>query len=819
MGKKTVAEEITLVQKMMCKVFGKTLGIEDIFPIVDIGKKKSKYFKKPLVTTTFDKEKKDFFLFKRIEGFDRFIDSDDEIRKHAMDLAVLLNNMKDRNRLQLTYVIDDKNKCFEKKMINEKEDIEFFNEWKKHKYKQFEKKKKMRVYAGIKTNDLNLGTAEVLKHLKFEPMNVKENFNLLFDWFNLDKRSGCPQRDIPKSILSELGNPSISLLRILYKSYLIDNGEYLRIGDYYAKVMRLTVPSYILNINNLLKDLMRLDTNVIMSVFLQKDDKLKKQLKSKADFAESAIMNLNSTNKKIAENINIMLDLAEKHHLTFFNSEIIIITYDKNREKLLSQEIDFQSFKGAYVTTENYNAIEYYFDAFPGMKNYINEGMVLTSFHEGELVLGGSYENNDDNIFIFEDILNREPDNPKKGILNRYNFYDLRKEVNSTLISAPTGRGKSVLLNYIINGLYKIHGNDFHFFIADYGGSYINFINRINQDLPDEEKIVYKKLSLETEEYMNIMDLEYGKELTKGTIKKKIPLIKAFLSSAFKDELSNDEEILIDIALQETYEQFLFGKSKRANIQNGIENKYYYIDKYINSGLKDKKSFLKAMPTIADLPMIIGSSIYIQNSFPEETRRGLINKISNFIKQNETSVFCQTSTNVITNKRVIVDFKEILKVNKYLANLYLIYYTNNRYLRFIEEDLKEKPKIILIDEYPQFLSSNPQIEKYVDTLLKTGRKEKIDTYLVVQNINAYNKDFFENAGSVVILRPKTKSEIENIKDAIGVDDDFIKPAMNIKTVKGEYSEIFVISLLGDRIEKTALRLKLNNFEKKYFTLG
>jgi len=819
MGKKTVAEEITFVQKMVCGIFGKTIGIEDVFPIIDIGRKKSKYFKKPLSLVTFDKERKDFFLFKRTESFDRFIDSDNEIRRHAMELAVLLNNMKDKSRLQLTYIIDDKDKCFEEKMKTENEPVKFFNEWKKHKYEQFKRKKKMKVYAGVKASDLNLGTAEVLKHLRFEPMNVKESFNFLFDWFNLDKRSGCPQREIPRSILSELGDPSVSLLRILYKSYLIDNGEHLRIGDYYAKVMRLTMPSYVLNINNLLKDLMRLDTNVIVSVFLKKDDNLKKQLQNKANFAESAIMSINSVNKRIAENIKTMLDLAEKHHLTFFNSEVVIITYDKNKEKLLSQEIDFQNFKGAYVTTENYNAIEYYFDAIPGMKSYAPEGMVLTSFHEGELVLGGSYENDNDNMFIFEDILNQEPENPEKGVLNRYNFYDPRKEVNSTLISAPTGRGKSVLLNYIVNGLYRFHGNDFNFFIADYGGSYINFVNRINQDLPEEEKIVYKKLSLETKEYMNILDLEYGKEITEGMIKKKIPLVKAFLTAAFKDELSNDEEILIDIALQELYNQFLFGKSKRANIDGGIENKYYYIDKYTESKFKDKESFLKAMPTIADLPMIIGSSTHIQNSFPEETRRALINKISNFIKQNETAVFCKNSTDVITNKRVIVDFKEVLKTNKYLANLYLLYYTNNRYLRFIEEDLKGKPKIILIDEYPQFLSSNPQIEKYVDTLFKTGRKEKIDTYLVSQNINTYNKDFFENVGSVIILRPKTKSEIENIKEAIGVDDDFIEPAMRIKTVKGEYSEIFVISLLGDRIEKTALRLRLNEFEKKYFTLG
>jgi hypothetical protein len=323
-------------------------------------------------------------------------------------------------------------------------------------------------------------------------------------------------------------------------------------------------------------------------------------------------------------------------------------------------------------------------------------------------------------------------------------------------------------------------------------------------------------------EYMNILDLEFGKELNEKNVQevidKKIPLVKEFFKSAFREELSGDEELLIDVSLQELYRQYLFGTLKKSNIDNGIENKYYYIDRYIESGFKDKKAFFKAMPTIEDIPAIIGVTENIRNSFSEEVRKNFINKISNFIKQTDTRIFTKTSTDVITNKRVIVDFKEVLKPNPYLANLYLIYYTNNRYLRFIEDDLKGKPKIILIDEYPQFLSSNPLIEKYIDMLLKTGRKENIDTYMVAQNVKTYNKDFFENIGSVIFLRPNTLAEVENIKDALGVDDDFIAPVMNIKTVKGEYSEIFVISILGDKIEKTALRLKLNEFDKKYFTI-
>jgi len=818
MGKKTAGDEITLIQKMLCKVFGRTVGMEDVFPIVDIQKRKLKYFKDPVAKVLFDKERLDFYLFKRTETFDRFIDSDEEYRKYAINLAGILNNLKDKDRFQITYIIDSKEECFKRQMTEKKEFLDFFNEWKKYKYEQFKNKKKVRIYAGVRNRYFNLSIAEVLKQLKFEPMNIKETFNFLFDWFNPDKRSGCPEKDIPRAILAQLGDPSISLLRILYKSYIIDNGEYLQIGPYYLRVYKLTVPSYELNINNLLKDLLKLDTNVILNVYFEKRENLKKELISKMNFTDSALLNINSVNKKIGDNIRMLLDLSEKYHLDFFESEITVITYDRDKEKILDQEITFEEFKSASLMLENYNAVESYFEAIPGMKGYINESIVLSSYHAAKLALMGSYENNNDNLFIFEDILNKEPDNPNKGVLNRYNFYDKRKEVNSTLVSAPTGRGKSVLLNYILAGLYRMHGNDFHFFVADYGGSYSNLIKKINEYLPEEEKIVYKYLSLESEETMNVLDLEYGKEITKEMIKKKIPLIKMFLVSAFKETLSGDEEILLDIALQELYEQFLFGKSKKACLENGIENKYYYIDKYVESGFKDKESFLKAMPTLLELPMIIGSSTHIHNSFPETVRKSLISKISNLAKQTETSVFCKTSTDIVTNKRIIVDFKEILKANRYLANLYLIYYTNNRYLRFIEPDLKKKPKVILIDEYPQFLSSNPQIEKYIDMLLKTGRKESIDTYLVAQNINTYNKDFFENVGSVVILRPKTKNEIENIKEAIGVDDDFIAPAMQIKTVKGEYSEIFVISLLGDRIEKTALRLRLNDFEKEYFTI-
>ena len=821
--KKTVPEEVTFVQQMLCKIFGKPIGIEDVFPITDISQTKSRYFKSPLTVVNLDRPKADFVMFKREETFDQFIKSENEIRRESMEIASLLNNLKDGSRLQLSFIIDEEDKCFKEKMLKKKEFIPYFDNWKKHKFEQFRRKKKMKVYAGTKLQDLNLSMSELIKALRFKPMNTKETFNFLFDRFNLDKRSGCPEKNIPSTILNELGDPSISLLRILYKSYIVDNGEYLKIGDYYAKVYRLTIPSYFLNINELLKDLVRLDTNVALNIFLRKDSKIKKALKSKKDFAMSAIMGTNSTNKLIAENIEKLLNLAEKHHLSFFNSEIVIVAYDKNKEKILNQEIDFQNYKEALLTLENYSAVETYFESsIPGVKGYAEEGFVVTSFHEGELVLGGSYEDKNDNLFIFEDILNKETDAENKGILNRYNFYDKRKTVNSTLISAPTGKGKSVLLNYIINGLFMIHKEDFNFFIADYGGSYINLVNKLNEYLPEEEKIVYKKIVMGQNEYMNILDLEFGKELNEKNVQevidKKIPLVKEFFKSAFREELSGDEELLIDVSLQELYHQYLFGNLKKSNIDNGIENKYYYIDRYIESGFKDKDAFLKAMPTIEDIPAIIGVTENIRNSFSEEVRKNFINKISNFIKQTDTRIFTKTSTDVITNKRVIVDFKEVLKPNPYLANLYLIYYTNNRYLRFIEEDIKGKPKIILIDEYPQFLSSNPLIEKYIDMLLKTGRKENIDTYMVAQNVKTYNKDFFENIGSVIFLRPNTLAEVENIKDALGVDDDFIAPVMNIKTVKGEYSEIFVISILGDKIEKTALRLKLNEFDKEYFTI-
>lgn len=807
--------KVDFLNKMVCNILGIPTAIDDIIDIVNIKTVRNPVEKEEKLTLLeFSNEARNLFMFKRTEIFDNNSLNDKEFFERAKNFTKYLNKLKDE-QISFTLRIDEVDKHLENYMLNNSEDNfhPFFKEWKKEKYNQIKKDKKIKVFAGVRKYNYNGNIDRLLKKMYFEPMKELEVFNYLYDVFNPDKRANNPMRPIPKNIAIKLKDPSVSLLRILYDSYIEDMNNYIAIGDYYLKVYKITMPGLDININKLIKDLLKVKGNILLNVHFKKS-KSKSKLLSRRKLAKSSLLSSTSgINNFISENITKLLKFTEANHLALTECEITFVVYTKSFKDIEELEINFDEWSEAKVMFERYEGIEEYFRAaVPGLKNEVKNGVILSSLHQAELMLMSSYYEKD-TTFIFH--------SPDK-VLAKYPFFDPKKHVNSTLISAPTGSGKSVLLNYIYLNFFILFKDKLNSFIIDYGGSYKNLVEILNKNLKEKDKIVYLDLKPNNEEGLNIFDLEFGKEITDEMINTKVQLLVQFFKAAFNQNgLTNEEITLLDVALQETYKKFLFDNSyKKYDNTKSILEKEYYIDKYIKSGYTDVDSFLLAMPTINDLPFIISSTQSIRNSFEEETIRSLTQKISNFVKTSMTKVFTKPSKKLITNKHVIIDLKNVIAADRsyYLASLYFLYYATSRYQTFIGKDIKDERKLIFIDEYPQILKATPSVESFVDMLLKTGRKEKIDTFLIAQNVNSFHPDFYNNIGNLILFKPKTKAEVENVNKILALNEYFLKNLDEIESIKGKYSEFMVLNLRND-IEKSILRLVLNGFEKKYLTLG
>jgi len=790
-----------MINEMMTKILNNKKTINSIIDIIDIKNSGEIILK----------DESEYVMFKREDMFDNFVLSDNEFFERSFNIAKHINRFEDFQSFSLLIKLDSVDYNFRKYMTQKREYLPFFDEYKKHKYDQFKNRKHIKIYGGCQkkySNKIQL----FLEDMKFEKMDGVEAFSFLYDHFNLDKRRNSG-RSLPKHIVKKLKDPSISLMRILYDSYIEDMHNYIAIGDYYVKLYEVTYPPQNLNINKLLADLHKMDSNVMINIHFTKSDSYRNILTTKKNRTKGALLStLTSINYHIQKNIEKMEEFLDKYHMTTTECTITVALYNKSLQRLEEDMFDLKEWSDAHFMFDRYRSIQSYFELIPGLKKFHQNGLYLSSLHQSQLLLASNYDTKPSSS-LFVDM---------NDYVHIYNFIDPKKSVNSGLISAPTGRGKSVLLNYIYFQFFIHFGKKLNSFILDYGGSYKNLVNGLNEELKDEEKIVYKTLSVDSDEKINIFDLEYGKEINDKVIRSKISLLIHFFKAAFKNSLDEGEEVLLDVALQETYKHILFDDDyKKYDLSSGnYDNRKFYIDRYIESGYQDIDSFLNAMPTIHDLVKILSSIQSIRNSFSEDVRKSLVEKISNFSKISSCQMFMGKSTSIVTNKHVVIDIKPLVGADKsgYLATLFFIYYAQSRYMRFIDPDIKDEHKLMLIDEYPRMLKATPAIEEFVDMLLKTGRKEHIDTFLVSQNVNTYHPDFFENIGNVIVFKPNTPSEIDKIKSVLGVNEDFIEIANNIKTIKGKYSEIMIISINGENIEKTVVKFELNDWDKRYFTI-
>jgi hypothetical protein len=791
------SEKQSSLNKMMLKILGTKTFIDEIVPLVNIGKD----------FLEFENGTK-IHMFKRelMQNFD--VLHGNEFFDKSFALSKYIDKMKDGDSIGLYIKIDNFDYGYTKFMTNEKASSnKFITEFKRNKYEQTKNHKHITVYAGIRGDSLNQSNKILLEKMKFVPMNSIEHFSFIYDHMNPDKRKNDLNTPPPSQLMKKLNSDSVSILRLIYDSYIEDSSSGFFIGEHKLKNYEVIMPPHNMNINGLIKDVVKLKSNSLITINFIKNNNYLAKLRKKRKFAKGSLLSfLNAINSSIDQNITKLEEFVIENHSSMTECSVSITLYNKNHSELDKDELVFNAWDGAVAMYNRLDAVKSYMN-LPAYSRRYKDSFILSSTHQAHLINVTSYSKNISPSIFFD----------KNNIINRYDFHDKRKLVNSCLISAPSGRGKSVLLNYIYTQYHILFDGAMNSFILDYGGSYGPLIAEMNNYLTEENQVVYKKLSVDSAEIYNIFDLEFGREITDLMIRQKVAVLIHFFKMAFKGELRNQDETLLDISLYEMYKKFIFDDDYK---KMDDDREYFFLENYMNSGMKSVDNFINAMPTFADLSYIMSSTDSIRNSFETEIVLKMNNMLSNFSRNTRTSSFLGKSTSLISNKNLVVDIKEIIAVDSsgYLASLYFAYFASSKYVSFINPEIKKERKMFIVDEYPRILKATPEVEDFVEMLLKTGRKEGIDTYLIAQNVSTFKEDFYENIGTFVIFKPNTVKELDKLKDIIGCNDDFIDYANNIESVPGKYSEVLLLSFTGDNIDKSMLKLELNEFDIKHMTI-
>lgn len=794
---KSSAMKQSKIKQTEFNLFGVKKRISQYFPIIDIDNGVVELDMGDKIT-----------MYKKNSNNDYGAYTEKEIELISKGFSKYFETLKDDSSINMAIHLDNKKENFEK-MFNTKSGNEGVDLYKKSKQKEFEKTKFIDVYYGFDSFSHSKRTQGLMKKFKAKPMNTDEVVSYIYDKLNPDHRTNDGSIIFkPTQFKNDYHAGNSEFINLLYQSFFEENEGGFYVGEHKVKVYNLVELSDNMNINDLISDLSSLKSNVLINVQAIKNDAKMSSFKRKATISGSSFMTaVYQKNKYVSYNIKKMISYIEKRHNSLMLVNLSIILINNNEKELEDDFIDLNKWNGAVVTLNRYNSLFEYSKAIPGMIRKSNFNYYLPSDYASKLFIPKSYMN-EPTTSIF-----RSQDN----LMTPFSFKSSHRKINSNAIIAPTGSGKSVLANYILNTRFieADAGNNLLGLLIDLGGSYNNLVKYYNQYLPEDKKIVYKHLN--TKEYYNVCDMDFGKKFTNEDVEEKIRLLLKFLRVALETEnhpISQEEEVVLLKGIRSMYRMAFIEDKFLTDDQNDT-----FFDIYVKSDYSDKEAFIKAMPTLSDLVTMIQTDVNIINSSSASVRSDITGKIQVFLSTEAGALFSNKSTEIITGRIVIIDFNDFLtgEDSGKLPVLFLQFFINNRYQYFIRKDFEYLEKIILVDEYPQFLKIQPGIEKTVDFLLKTGRKKGIDTTIIVQNPGTIHRDFFPNLGTIIAFNLNLPSQIRDLEAKLGMENEgYLDIMENLEYVDKVYSDFIVIEVTG--LHKAIFRLQLSDFDKDLMTI-
>jgi conjugal transfer ATP-binding protein TraC len=338
-----------------------------------------------------------------------------------------------------------------------------------------------------------------------------------------------------------------------------------------------------------------------------------------------------------------------------------------------------------------------------------------------------------------------------RGQLMFLNFFDGSEGYNA-IIAAMTGSGKSVLSQHIINSYYSLPFVS-NIWVVDVGESYKNLCENLGGQYIDFNE----NMDFVINPFSDCEDLSEDMDLF-------ISLIAKMAKPT--ENVSDTEKAVIEEAIRIT-----FTKHAKATCID-------YIIETLQQMAEESSDYPKKNAAI-----IISTNLF---------RWGSNGTYGKFFKG--------TNNLNLSNKFVVLELKN-LSHREDLRNVVLmvLFYHISRVI-YVDDD-KSRKKILIFDEAWQFLDDQ-KIAKFINRAYRTFRKHGSSAITITQSINDFyvneaTQEMMFQASYWLLLKQKPESiNLLRREEKVSLSDYEFQLLENIRTVKGKYSEIFIITPLG-----------------------
>lgn len=550
-----------------------------------------------------------------------------------------------------------------------------------------------------------------------------------------------------------------------------------------------------------------------------------------------------SYNARIKGAIDFLEENSRKNNDPAMGVAIAMTTWADD-EKLLSKRLQnaqriLQGWGGADVTLRSGDAMELFASTIPGFSSSVASRVMLFPASELSGILPLERPSS---IWDFGAV-------PFTSIDNKLMPYQPGSSQQTTwvsLIFAPPGKGKSVLLNTlqlaccIAPGIARLPLMT----VIDVGESVSGLIDLIKSGLPPsrEHEAGYFKLQMKPEFSVNVMDTQLGFRFPRPEERDFIVSFLAMLATpAGRVKPYESVYEMLGLVVDELYSRYSDRETPK-KYERGVDKKvdlaldsfnfspdesaswYEVVDELFRRGMVIEAARAQrfAVPIISDVPSVLNSTqvkdIYGKIVI-EETREFLPDFVSRMIASSlrEYKIFGSPTQWDLSNCRVIgIDLNDVRgpgeSGKKQTALMYAFsqnvasrnYYLHPEMLQDIPRicpemyrefhkarinDVAEEVKTVSYDEFHN-TGGLEGIRRIVGLNIREGRKWNIQVFLASQLIEDFDEDMVKNATSTYILSADNAVTVEQCRTTFGLTDSMVAALEKYVTAPGRFLAIY-----------------------------
>ena len=419
------------------------------------------------------------------------------------------------------------------------------------------------------------------------------------------------------------------------------------------------------------------------------------------------------------------------------------------------------------------------------------------------------------------------------GKLIPYRPYSQLQDTFISLIWAPPGAGKSVLLNYLNTGLCMEESNLELPYVRtiDVGKSSYGFTQLIKNALPEEEQylVIAERMRNVKEKSINIFDTQLGCRTPLAVEENFIKRFFKLVMSNENGEISNGIEGLIDSLIPEMYlyysdkrnpKKYAPGFNSKVDkaildigfkVKDGITSYWQIVDALFLAGriVEAKIAQTFAVPILSDAASIITQSETLKEFYKIRKDAGSEGLIDEFKRKMKEVLEKYPMLNDVTkidfaNARVVtLDLDEVVKAGEIKTNSLM--YMVARYILaknfFVAEDEAQSTpchnlnwlnKEVPIEEYREFhrkgfiktredkkrlnldefhlTKGSSIIREQIEADMRLGRKYNVEIILASQFVDDFSEKMLEATSAIYIMSNMNTEQINKCKPLFDLNE-------------------------------------------------